>query len=85
MCNSWMMKTGRVPIVFASAWLSRESLALACSVCSCVLEVNQHNSKLMEFHGLRLAHLQQPWPGLRFVDYSPLTPRGVSYLYAGES
>lgn len=80
------MRTGRVPITFPRVpGLNRENIALACSTCSCVIEVNPENSKLMEFDGIRLAHLQTPWPGLRFVDYTHLTPRGVSYLYAGES
>lgn len=91
MCGSRLMKTGRVPILILRSpdplqiEFSRESLALACSFCSCVIEVSDDTAKLLDFPGLRVAHLQTAWPGLRFLDYTHTTPRGVSVLYGGES
>lgn len=91
MCGSRLMKTGRVPVLIIRSAeplrceFRRDSLALACSYCSCVIEVSEHTSKLLEFPGLRVGHLQTAWPGLRFLDYTDGTPRGVSVLYNGES
>lgn len=84
MCGQHMIRTGKIPISFARL-PGRESLALSCSYCSCAIEVEPDTGRLFDFQGLRITHLKQPWPGLRFLNYTAITPRGVSVLVQGES
>lgn len=86
MCGAFMTRTGRVPIIFPRVpALNRVNYALVCSDCSCVTEIAADETlAVMEFRGLRLPHLKKPWPQ-QFVEYTAITPRGMSLLHEGES